>query len=486
MAECALLDGRLDLISINRGLIADPAWPAKVRSGREEQIRRCVGCTCCINEKERRKGIVCTVNPFVGRERELAIRRADAEKRILVVGGGPAGLQAAVVAARQGHRVSLVEQERQLGGMVRAAGVPPMKWDILSLIPALAAEATIDLDYVTIVGEGFAADTFCGVDALYNETGATLFCNELIERFYSAVYGVTVFTNSGDITAASPSGYWFEVTYTPQPGDIAYASAEARERYGNHYAIVKSVDEAGSTVTLFEQNWVWDGKAGVNRRIPYDGGCYTFYTMCSSAGRAAPAGEAEPVAAAPAAEEPQPVSDDVSTIYAWGSGISSITGTPSSWAAELVSHADVYGITMLAGGSYQSAITRMTLARLAANTARTLGLVEDVSDPVAVVQQLGVMQPNADGSFDTTSRVTRQMAATVLLRLLRQSSVVFEADMSMLDRYPDSASISDWAREAVAMMTQYDLMNGTTKGFAPKKDMTLEQCLVLLTRICEF
>ena len=224
----------------------------------------------------------------------------------------------------------------------------------------------------------------------------------------------------------------------------------------------------------------------MNRRIPYDGGCYTFYTMCSSAGRAAPAGEAEPVAAAPAAEAPQPVSDDVSTIYAWGSGISSITGTPSSWAAELVSHADVYGITMLASGSYQSAITRKALARLAANTARTLGLVEDVSDPVAVVQQLGVMQPNADGSFDTTSRVTRQMAATVLLRLLRQSNVVFEADMSMLDRYPDSASISDWAREAVAMMTQYDLMNGTTKGFEPKKDMTLEQCLVLLTRICEF
>lgn len=75
----------------------------------------------------------------------------------------------------------------------------------LLVVPALAAEATIDLDYVTIVGEGFAADTFCGVDALYNETGATPFCNELIERFYSAVYGVTVFTNSGDITAASPA-----------------------------------------------------------------------------------------------------------------------------------------------------------------------------------------------------------------------------------------------------------------------------------------
>ena len=62
----------------------------------------------------------------------------------------------------------------------------------LLAVPALAAEATIRLDYVTISGEGFIADTFCGVDALYNETGSTLFCNELIERFYSAVYGVTV------------------------------------------------------------------------------------------------------------------------------------------------------------------------------------------------------------------------------------------------------------------------------------------------------
>ena len=73
----------------------------------------------------------------------------------------------------------------------------------LLAVPALAAEATIDLDYVTIVGEGFVADTFCGVDALYNETGATLFCNELIERFYSAVYGVDVYTDNGNINAAA-------------------------------------------------------------------------------------------------------------------------------------------------------------------------------------------------------------------------------------------------------------------------------------------
>ena len=415
--------------------------------------------------------------------------------------------------------------------------------------PALAAEATIRSDYVVIEGENFVADTFCGVDALYNETGRTLFCNELIERFYSAVYGVSMYTDNGSLTVTSPSGCWFEVTYAPQPGDIAYASAEARERYGNHYAIVKSVDEAGGTVTLFEQNWIWDGKAGVNRVIPYDGGCYTFYTMMSASGRAAAAEEGlanTPVSDAPsvtpvsasagltawgsgvssitgtpsawaadtinraeiygitmlsgraaAAEEGlanTPVSDAPSVtpvsasagLTAWGSGVSSITGTPSAWAADTINRAEIYGITMLSDGSYQSPITRRTLARLAANTARTLGLVEDVSDPIAVVQQLGVMQPNADGSFDQTSKVTRQMAATVLLRLLRQSSTVFDADYSTLSRYPDSAAISDWAREAVAMMTQYELMNGTSKGFEPKKEMTLEQCLVLLTRICEF
>ena len=170
--------------------------------------------------------------------------------------------------------------------------------------PALAAEATIRSDYVVIEGENFVADTFCGVDALYNETGRTLFCNELIERFYSAVYGVSMYTDNGSLTVTSPSGCWFEVTYAPQPGDIAYASAEARERYGNHYAIVKSVDEAGGTVTLFEQNWVWDGKAGVNRGIPYDGGCYTFYTLTPRPSRLSAPPPASPPGAAASRTSP--------------------------------------------------------------------------------------------------------------------------------------------------------------------------------------
>lgn len=350
--------------------------------------------------------------------------------------------------------------------------------------PVLASEATVRADYVQIEGNGFVADTFCGVQALYNENGPTLFCSELVERFYSSVYGVSLFTDNGALNVTSPTDCWFTLTTSPQPGDIAYASAETRERYGNHYAIVKSVNAAAGEVTLFEQNWVWDGKAGVDRVIPYDGGCYSFYTMITASGRAAPATdvsstEADTVPGAAAATTGP-------TLLLWGSGVSDITGTPSAWAKASVDAADAYGITMLCSGSYQSTITRKTLARLAANTARTLGLTQDVTDPVAVVQQLGLMQAETDGHFDETSTVTRQMAATVLLRLLRRTSVVFDADRSVLSRYPDRAQISDWAVEAVAMLTQYDLMNGTSVGFEPKAGMTLEQCIVLLTRICEF
>jgi len=95
------------------------------------------------------------------------------------------------------------------------------------------------------------------------------------------------------------------------------------------------------------------------------------------------------------------------------------------------------------------------------------------------------MQPNADGTFDTTSHVTREMAATVLLRMLRAYGGVIAGDVSVLSRYPDGASVADWAKDAVAVMTQYELMNGTAKGFEPQSEMTLEQCVTLLVRICQ-
>ncbi len=112
----------------------------KAASGEEQSIRRCIGCTRCIDEILPDK-LKCSVNPFVGKEEEWEITTAETKKKNLVVGGGPAGIQAAIVSAKRGHCVTLVEKSHKLGGMVCVAAIPPMKWETASLITTLAYDA---------------------------------------------------------------------------------------------------------------------------------------------------------------------------------------------------------------------------------------------------------------------------------------------------------------------------------------------------------
>jgi len=134
MAERILREGRADFVGIGRGLIADPDWPRKVGSGRMGEIRKCLACNDCrlIHTPH---PIRCAVNPVAGRESKLdAIRPAEVKKKILIVGGGPAGMEAARVSALRGHRVILFEAKNDLGGMLRLGSVPPHK-EILMTIP---------------------------------------------------------------------------------------------------------------------------------------------------------------------------------------------------------------------------------------------------------------------------------------------------------------------------------------------------------------
>jgi 2,4-dienoyl-CoA reductase-like NADH-dependent reductase (Old Yellow Enzyme family)/thioredoxin reductase len=122
-AAAIVASGDADLVGMTRASIADPFLPAKARAGRANEIRRCVGAgQGCLMRNTDRHPLTCTQNPTVGREREWTyetIGRADVARRVLVVGGGPAGLEAAVVAAMRGHAVTLVERSPELGGQVR-------------------------------------------------------------------------------------------------------------------------------------------------------------------------------------------------------------------------------------------------------------------------------------------------------------------------------------------------------------------------------
>ncbi len=137
-AEAVLGAGEADLVSIVRGQIADPHLARKTAAGRTEDIRGCLSCNqMCWGRRARDYWISCVVNPSVGREWEWGGDRftpADAPKRILVVGGGPAGLEAARAAAERGHAVTLAEASDRLGGAFRLAGLQPRRAQILDLI----------------------------------------------------------------------------------------------------------------------------------------------------------------------------------------------------------------------------------------------------------------------------------------------------------------------------------------------------------------
>ena len=116
-AEEILTNGQADIINLGRALIADPEWPNKAAAGRVEDIRSCISCNKgCHDPKKSVRHTICLVNPDAGREGELTLTPAEERKNVLIVGGGPGGLEAARVAALRGHDVWLYEKKDRLGG----------------------------------------------------------------------------------------------------------------------------------------------------------------------------------------------------------------------------------------------------------------------------------------------------------------------------------------------------------------------------------
>ena len=176
-ADYVIAAGQADMVSIVRGQIADPHLANKARDGRAGDIRPCLSCNqMCWGRRFRDYWISCLINPSAGREFEWGgdgHAPAAVQKRVLVVGGGPAGMEAARVAAERGHRVTLVEASDCLGGAFRLAGMQPRRGQILDWIAwqerqLLQAQVEVRLNTVWDAGEVAAF----GADAVILATGS--------------------------------------------------------------------------------------------------------------------------------------------------------------------------------------------------------------------------------------------------------------------------------------------------------------------------
>jgi NADPH-dependent 2,4-dienoyl-CoA reductase/sulfur reductase-like enzyme len=158
IAREALEAGQADLIGLGRPFLSDPDWVTKTESGNEASILLCASChQGCLAELRLGHGTHCMLNPLTGREAEVEITPAALPRKVLVVGGGPAGLQAAATAALRGHAVSLYEQETRLGGQFHLAAQAPHKEEFLDTVRSLgemAKQAKVEIH----TGEKVTAD----------------------------------------------------------------------------------------------------------------------------------------------------------------------------------------------------------------------------------------------------------------------------------------------------------------------------------------
>jgi len=149
VAREALRTGQTDLIGLGRSFLADPDWVSKVEAGDEGAILLCAAChQGCLAQLRKGAGTSCVFNPLTGREAEVSITPSDQPRNVMIVGGGPAGMEAAFVAAQRGHHVKLYEQENRLGGQFNLAAKAPHKEEFLDILQyqnLMAERAGVDI-----------------------------------------------------------------------------------------------------------------------------------------------------------------------------------------------------------------------------------------------------------------------------------------------------------------------------------------------------
>lgn len=201
MAEGAVNDGVCDIISLGRPLLADPDYVNKLRRGERKCIRPCISCQeGCMGRIQEYSMVNCAVNPQAARERVTAYNPVLKAKRVLVIGGGVAGCEAARVLAERGHKPEIMERSGHLGGNLLAAGAPPFKEDDIALVHWYENEMqrlNVPVHFNTAVDPD---------SALYEEYDAVIVATGATPKKFSLGENAPVYTATDALLGKTPIG----------------------------------------------------------------------------------------------------------------------------------------------------------------------------------------------------------------------------------------------------------------------------------------
>ncbi|NLW07137.1 MAG: FAD-dependent oxidoreductase [Clostridia bacterium] len=262
LAEEIIKSGRADFIALGRPLLAAPDWANKAKAGKLEEIRSCILCNeFCIGRLFQYKTVSCVVNATCGREHYFHLKKADKPRRVTVIGGGPAGMEAARVAAARGHKVILLEKEKVLGGQLVPATRPAFKQGLHNFLEYLRHQMEVlGVDVRLNVEANVAVVKYTRPEVVILATGATPYIPAL-----PGLTGENVFTANRVLTCGLPGSGKVAII---GGGLVGCETALHLSHQGYEVVVVEELEQVAqdmnmiSRITLLEEL----NKAGVQLR----------------------------------------------------------------------------------------------------------------------------------------------------------------------------------------------------------------------------